>query len=364
MQKKYEKLMRECLKLAQKAEGKTSPNPMVGAVIFDDDFNIISKGYHEKYGEAHAEVNAVKNAGQSVRGLSIAVNLEPCSHHGKTPPCADMIIREGIKRVVVGMRDPNPVVYENGIKKLKDAGIEVITGILEDECRKLNEVFVKDHMEEKPFVAIKTATTLDGKIACENGSSKWITSEKSRKIVQKLRNKYDAILTGSNTIMKDNPSLNCRLKNGKNPIRIVVDSKLKTDPKSKVYKNDGTKIYIITDKDMPETAKQKYQKHIEFINCSVKNEKINLEEAFDTLYKKGTKSILVEAGANLNYAIIKNNLADKLIQFIAPKILGDKGSISFVEGFRLNDINNTKNLEITEVKNLKPDIMIEAFFKK
>lgn len=363
--KKYEKLMRRCLTLAKKGEGQTAPNPMVGAVIFDDNFNIISEGYHEKYGEAHAEVNAVKNAGDiDFSNLSIAVSLEPCSHYGKTPPCADMLIKKGFKRVIVGMQDPNPIVSGNGIKKLKEAGIEVVVGILEDESKELNEIFIKNQIENKPFVMIKTATTLDGKIACKTGDSKWITGEKARKQVQKLRNSYDAIMTGSNTVLKDNPQLNCRLKNGKNPIRVIIDSTLKTPPDSLVYKNDGTKIYLITSDKHTQKEFEKYPTNIEFITCCLKEEKIDLKEAIEKLYTKGIKSIMVEAGRGLNSAIIKENLADKLIQFIAPKVIGDNDAIGFVGGFDVNMLSDAKLLNRLKTKYAKPDIIVEAYFEK
>lgn len=362
MLKEYKNLMKECLKLAKKGEGKTSPNPMVGAVIFDDNFNIVSKGYHKKCGEAHAEVNAVKNAACSLKGLSIAVNLEPCSHHGKTPPCADMIIKEGFKRVIVGIVDPNPIVSGNGIKKLQNAGIEVITGVLEEECKKLNEIFLKDQIHKKPFITIKTATTLDGKIACKTGSSKWITSEKSRNYVQKLRNSHDAILTGSNTVILDNPSLTCRIKNGKNPVRIIVDSGLKTDPKSNVYKDDQTPIFIITGKNISEQKQKTYPNYVNFIKCNLNGEKIDLKEATQKLYEEGIKSILIEAGGTLNYAFVNEKLADKLIQFIAPKIIGDKDAISFIQGFDIKEIKESKLLKLSQIKNLNPDIMIESYF--
>lgn len=362
MLNQYKKLMRQCLNLAKKGEGKTSPNPMVGAIIFDDNFNIISKGYHQKYGKAHAEVNAVKKAHRSLKGLSIAVNLEPCSHHGKTPPCADMLIKEGFKRVIIGMTDPNPMVSGKGIKKLKDAGIEVVTGILEEECKKLNEVFLKDHIDKKPFITIKTATTLDGKIACKTGSSKWITSEKSRNHVQKLRNQYDAILTSSNTIIIDNPSLTCRMENGKNPSRIIIDSCLKTDPNSNVYQNDKTPIFIVTDENISESKQKSYPAHVKFIKCSLKNNKINLTEAVQKLYCQNIKSILIEAGGTLNYAFINEKLVDKLIQFIAPKIIGDKEAISFVQGFDISKIDKSQMLTRLSTKSFKPDIMMEAYF--
>lgn len=358
----YKKLIKECLKLAKKGEGKTSPNPMVGAVIFDDNFNIVSKGYHQKYGESHAEVNAVKNAACSLKGLSIAVNLEPCSHYGKTPPCADLIIKEGFKRVIVGMVDPNPIVSGNGIKKLQEAGIEVVTGVLEKECKKLNEVFLKDQIHKKPFITIKTATTLDGKIACKTGSSKWITSEKSRNYVQKLRNSHDAILTSSNTVIIDNPSLTCRMKNGKNPIRIVIDSKLKADPKSNVYRDDQTPVFIVTDKNISEQKQKTYPNYVNFIKCKLKNGKIDLKDASQKLYEKNIKSILIEAGGTLNHAFVNEKLADKLIQFIAPKIIGDKDAISFIQGFDINKIEESQLLTELNIKSLKPDIMIESYF--
>ena len=248
MQKQYEKLMRRCISLAKKSYGRVSPNPLVGAVIFDDDFRIISEGRHEKYGENHAERNAILNSKEEVKGKNIIVNLEPCSHFGKTPPCADLIIKKGIKKVIIGMQDPNPIVSGNGIKKLMEAGIEVVTGISEKECREINEIFIVNQTEKRPFVAIKTATTLDGKIATASGNSKWITDEISRKEVQKLRNIYDAVLTSSQTVKNDNPSLTCRIKNGRNPVRIILDTNLTTLPGSKVYEDNGAKVYIISGK--------------------------------------------------------------------------------------------------------------------
>src|SRR5574344_750374 len=209
--KDYEKYMRKCFKLALKAEGKTSPNPLVGCVILDKNNTIISTGYHHKCGDVHAEVDALsKLTNDEITDSTLIVNLEPCSHYVKTPPCADLIIKKGIKKVIIAMQDPNPVVSGKGIEKLKNAGIEVITGILETEANKLNEVFIKNMTQNKCFIAIKSATTLDGKIATKTGDSKWITSDNARKEVQKIRNRYDAILTTSSTVQNDNPSLTCR----------------------------------------------------------------------------------------------------------------------------------------------------------
>ena len=255
----HEKYMKMCFTLAKKAEGKVSPNPLVGAVLIDKKGNVVSKGFHKKYGLSHAEVDCINNyeakvgANPDFKGLTLYVNLEPCNHFGKTPPCADLIIKKGIKKVVVATKDPVKS-HSGGIEKLKKAGIEVIEEILEDDAKKLNEIFFKNAKYNLPFVAIKTATTLDGKIATKTGSSKWITSEKSRNFVKKIRNKYDAILTSSATVIADNPSM----KEGK--IKVVLDSKLQTSPKSKIY-NNGSKVFIFfaeekkyCSKDYPENV--------------------------------------------------------------------------------------------------------------
>lgn len=358
----YKKYMKKCISLAKKGEGFVSPNPVVGAIVLDEKGDIVGLGYHQKYGDAHAEVNALNMAGDKAKNGTIIVNLEPCSHFGKTPPCSDLIIKKGLKRLVVGTLDPNPKVSGSGIKNCKDAGIEVITCILEHDCNVLNEVFFKNQMKKKPFIAIKTAITLDGKIASKTGSSKWITSEKSRNHVQKLRNKYDAILTGSNTVLTDNPSLTCRLKNKKNPARIVIDSKLITNPDNKIYNDDGTKVYIAVSKDISEQKKSLFPSNIEFIECPLKNQKIDLNYLTDELFKKGISSILVEAGGILNGAFLKENIVDKIYQFSAPKVLGDKDGKNWVEGLNITEINECLNLKKSKVLNLAPDTLTEYYF--
>ena len=362
MQKQYEKLMRRCFSLARKSEGRTSPNPLVGAVIFDDDFNIISEGRHEYYGVNHAERNAVFAAKEDLKGKSIIVNLEPCSHFGKTPPCANLLVEKGFKRVICGMVDPNEKVAGNGIKILRDAGIEVIVGILENECRELNKIFIKNHVEGLPYIAIKTATTLDGKIATGEYVSKWITDEVSRKEVQRLRNKYDAILTGSSTIKMDNPSLTCRMKNGRNPVRIVLDTNLTTDPNSKVYTNDGTRIIVVTSEQTDSSTFSSKLKHVEILKCPKNGEYIDLKHMTKLLFGAGIKSILVEAGRRVNKSFVEYKLADELIQFIAPKILGDASGLNFIEGFERKDLTECNILQISSTKRLKNDIMLTCRF--
>lgn len=345
-------LMEKCIELAKKGEGQVSPNPLVGAIVLDKDGNIVGEGYHQKYGEAHAEVHALNQAGDKAIGGTVIVNLEPCSHHGKTPPCADLIIEKGIKKLVVGMIDPNPKVSGNGIQKCKNAGIEIQTGILEDKCKELNEIFIKNQTQQKPFIAIKIATTLDGKIATKTGSSKWITSEKSREMVQKLRNKYDAILTGSGTVITDNPSMLCTLPNGKNPIKVILDTHLRTNPQSKIFETG--KIILATTKQSNE-----YPKNVEILICPKdKNNQIDLKFLTKELYKKGIYSILVEAGSKINSSFIKNNLTDKVYHFIAPKILGDNKAISCFSGFNIKDINNCIRTTIRDIQKVDVDVII------
>ena len=323
--------MRLCIDLAKKGEGHVSPNPLVGCVIVNDDGKIIAKGCHEKFGQAHAEQNALKIAGEKAKGATLFVNLEPCNHTGNTPPCAKLIAASGIKRVVIGAMDENPVA-SGGTETLRKAGIEVVTGILENECKKLNEIFFFSLQNKRPFVAIKTATTLDGKIAASDNSSKWITSEKARDEVQKLRNRYDAILTTSKTVKIDNPSLTCRMTGGRNPVRVIIDRNNELNCEYKVFNNDGTEV-------------------IKFSG--------EIPELMDFLYQKGIKSVLVEAGGIFNGALIKSGYADKIYQFIAPKILGDNDATCWVNGLDTKNINSAKKYKIINVSDFAPDIMLE-----
>lgn len=349
----YEKYMRKCFRLAKKGEGKTSPNPLVGCVVLDKEGNIISTGYHKKCGEKHAEADALSKI---ETGHTLIVNLEPCSHFGKTPPCADLIIKKGIKKVVIGMRDVNPIVAGNGIKKLKDAEIEVVEGVLQDEAKKLNEIFIKNMTEKKCFVALKCATTLDGKISTHSGDSKWITSEKARKQVQKIRNKYDAIMTTSTTVLNDNPTMNCRLNNGKKLIKVIVDRELKTDFSSKFYSNPEEKIYLAMDKNTK--IKKEIPNHVEIIKCNTIDNKLDIEELLEKLYEKGIRSVLAEAGGIFNGYLISNNLVDKIYQFTAPKILCDNTGKSVYDGLKQDYIKNALNYKIESVDLFLPDILI------
>ena len=341
----YDKYMKKCIELAKGGEGQTSPNPLVGCVVLDKDGNEISTGFHHKYGENHAERDALlKLTNGEEKGGTLIVNLEPCSHHGKTPPCADLIIERGLKRVVIGMQDVNPIVAGNGIKKLKNAGIEVVEHVLEDECKILNEVFIKNMTQKKVFVAIKTATTLDGKIATQNGSSKWITSEKAREEVKVIRNRYDAIMTSSATILADNPTMLHRKK-------IILDRKLRTNLEAPIYKNG--EIYLFNDSlDM-------FEGGINFIKTPVHDEKLDLEFVFNKAYELGIKSVLLESGGHLAGSVLK--YADKIYHFIAPKITGDNSSLSCFDFQQIDDINKSLNFKFSDIKSFEPDILITYY---
>lgn len=341
----YENYMKKCIELAKNGEGQTSPNPMVGCVVLDKNENEISTGYHHKYGDNHAERDALlKLHNGEEKGGTLIVNLEPCSHHGKTPPCADLIIERGLKKVVIGMQDVNPIVAGNGINKLQKAGIEVISGIMEEECKKLNEIFIKNMTQNKCFIAIKTATTLDGKIATSNGSSKWVTSSAAREKVKEIRNCYDAIMTTSSTILADNPTMLHRKK-------IILDRKLKTNLEAPIYKNG--EIYLFNETlDM-------FEGGVNFIKTPVKANKLDLEFVFERAYELGIKSILIESGGILNGSALK--YADKIYHFIAPKITGDNSSLSCFNFQKINDINNSLNFEIESIEHFEPDILLTYY---
>ena len=342
----YEEYMKQCIELAEKAEGETSPNPLVGCVILDKSNNIISYGYHKKYGENHAERDALlKLKNDEARCGTLIVNLEPCSHFGKTPPCADLIIERGLSKVVIGMRDVNPIVAGNGIGKLKEAGIEVIEGVLEDECKKLNEVFIKNMTEKKTFVAIKTATTLDGKIATKNGSSKWITSEKAREEVKNIRNRYDALMTSSATVIADNPSMLHRCN-------IILDRELKTVEGYKIYENK--RVIVFHDKNI-----EAPQSGFEFIKAPVIDGKLDLEFIFNKLFEMKIMSVLIEAGGHMNGSALK--YADKIYHFIAPKILGDNHGLSCFDFRRADDINISDNFRIESVETFESDVLLTYY---
>lgn len=353
--------MELAIKLAKRGEGKVNPNPIVGAVIVKDGI-VIGEGYNEKYGEGHAEVNTFKSLKEDPSGATMYVTLEPCSHYGKTPPCVDKIIQSKIKRVVIGMIDPNPLVSGNGVDKLKRAGIEVKVGVLEDKCKKLKEIFIKYILTKNPFVVLKTAMSLDGKIATRIGESKWITSEKSRLEVHNLRNKLSAIMVGVNTVIKDNPELTCRIENGNDPIRIIVDSTLKIPMDSKVLQNKDNKTIIATTKRANINSMQELlKKNIQVIIIEEKNGQVDLSELIKKLGELGIDSILLEGGSTLNYSALEENIVDKVMVYIAPKIIGGESSKTSVGGIGIAKLNDAFKLKDITTNIVDEDILVEGY---
>lgn len=341
--KQYDLLMKKCIELAKQAQGETSPNPLVGCIVLNDIGEIISTGYHKKYGENHAERDALLKL-DDAKNCTLIVNLEPCSHYGKTPPCADLIIEKGVKRVVYGMKDVNPIVAGNGLKKLIDAGIEVIGPILEDECRKLNEIFIKNQVEHKTFVALKTATTIDGKIATSTNDSKWITSNFAREEVRNIRKRYDAILTSSSTILADNPTMEHKCK-------VILDRKLKTNSQMTIYKQG--KIFVFHSLKNQSSLSNN---NLQYIYTPIVNNKLDIESILEELYKRGIMSVLIEAGGKLNGSFLP--YIDRLYHFVAPKILGDNNGKSCFYGKEVEKISNCTNLNFESVELFPPDILV------
>ncbi len=355
--------MERALELAKEGIGKTKTNPLVGCVIVKDE-KIIGEGAHLKFGDNHAEVNAIldaKNKGEDIKGATLYVNLEPCSHTGKTPPCANRIVEEGIKRVVIGTLDPFPKVSGRGVKILEDAGISVTEGLLEEECLNLNERFFTYLKNNRPFVVLKAGMSLDGKIATESGESKWITSEFSRAQSHELRGQLDAIMVGIGTVLSDDPSLNVRHgKYRNNPIRIITDSKLRIPLDAKVLRDDLDSIAILATTencDKEKLEKLKEMKNVEVLICEEKENKVDLIDLMEKLKDYDISSILLEGGRTLNAEMLKNNLVDKFYFFIAPILLGSKG-FSAIGDLEIKDLKDSIKIKDMTCEKLFDDIIV------
>lgn len=354
--------MRLALEEAKKGIGKVSPNPMVGAIIVKDE-KIIGSGFHEYFGGAHAEVNAFKNVTEDVEGATMYVTLEPCSHYGKTPPCAGKIIQKKIKRVVIGTLDPNPLVSGNGVKKLTDAGIKISVGVLEKECRKINEVFMKYIEYKKPFVVMKCAMSLDGKICTRNGESKWITGEEARKHVHKTRNILSAIMVGVDTIIKDNPQLTSRIDSRRNPIRIIVDSTLRIPLDSKVLVDEYKNKTIIATTSSANKENIAYIRNlgVKVLVIKEKEKRVDLDDLMKKLGEMNIDSILLEGGGTLNFSALKEKIVDKVQVYIAPKIIGGSLAKTPVEGVGIDKLNEAFSIKELTFQTLDKDIFIEGY---
>ena len=349
------------IEIAKKGLGKTSPNPLVGCVIIKDE-RIIGAGYHEKFGGNHAEINAINSAQENLDAATLYINLEPCSHYGKTPPCVDKIIEKKFKRVVIGTLDMNPLVSGAGVKKLKASGIEVKVGLCVKECVELNKFFFKYITKKIPYVTLKAAQTVDGKIADVSGNSKWISSVSSRRYVHSLRAKYDAVLVGKGTVQADDPSLTVRLTEGRNPQRIVLDSKLELNYNHKIFAGNNDKnLIVITSKKNIE--KQRRIKKLNSLGVKIlfvkenSDEKINLKSALLELAKNQITSVLVEGGSEVYTSFVRENLFDNIILFISPKILGP--GLPIVQDFGAGKLKNVVKVKMTNVEIIDEDLCVE-----
>ena len=368
------KYMRMAIELAKKGAGAVNPNPMVGAVVVKNG-EVIGRGYHKFFGGPHAEVYALEEAGKEAEGATIYVTLEPCSHYGKTPPCAKKIIDMGIKKCFIGSSDPNPKVAGKGVAMLKEAGIEVVENVLKEECDEVNQVFFKYIKTKIPYLFVKCGITLDGKIALSNGISKWITNSIAREKVQYYRNKFMGIMVGINTVLTDNPSLTARIENGVNPFRIIVDPNLQIDENCKVVKNnEDEKTVIITSQknlfaeDAENTEIQIKQKRLAEENkvkfIFIDGEKFSFRKMLEEIGKIGIDSILLEGGETLISLAFEENVIDGGEIFIANKILGDSSAKPFISGFVREKMEEA--VQLTNVRNniYGENVGMEFYFKK
>lgn len=371
--------MRRAIELAKKGGGFVHPNPLVGCVVVKDG-TIIAEGYHEKYGEFHAERNALTRCQSETKDSLLYVTLEPCCHHGKTPPCTEIIIEKGIKKVYVGILDPNPLVAGKGVKRLQDAGIEVEVGLCADEIRELNKVFLKYITTKRPYVIMKTAMTLDGKIAAYTGDSRWVTNEESRKMVHQLRSEMAGVVVGIGTVLADDPMLNCRLDgNHHQPIRIVVDSNLRIPADSQLVKTAKeyktvvatTETVISTEAERSGEISFNYRRFLdslqtlemrglEVIHCASKDGHVDINDLMAQLGAQGIDSVLLEGGGTLNAAFLEAGCVDEVWAFIAPKIIGGAAAKTPVSGKGIDRMSDAIKLQNIDIQNVNGDILIKG----
>jgi diaminohydroxyphosphoribosylaminopyrimidine deaminase/5-amino-6-(5-phosphoribosylamino)uracil reductase len=355
-----EEYMNQALLLAKKGIGFVNPNPLVGSIIVKEG-KIIGQGWHEKYGGWHAERNALNNCTENPKDATLYVTLEPCCHYGKTPPCTEAIIQNGIKKVVVGCLDPNSLMSGKGVKILRDAGIEVITGVLEDQCKKLNEVFFHYIITNTPYVVMKYAMTMDGKIATATGKSQWITGEKARENVHKDRSRYSSIMVGVGTVITDNPSLTSRIEGGRDPIRIICDTNLKTPLESTIVTTaKEVKTIIATTSNDKEKQKAYLSHGCEILTLNQKGTHIDLNQLMNELGKNGIDSVLLEGGSTLNFSALQSRIVHKVQAYIAPKLFGGNQAKTPIGGVGIEEITNCITLKNQRISWFGEDILIEG----
>ena len=354
------RMMQRCLQLAQGAAGKTSPNPLVGSVIVKDG-EIVGEGFHPEVGQPHAEVFALRDAGEKAKGATVYVNLEPCNHYGRTPPCSQALIKARVAKVVTGMVDPNPLVAGEGIKKLRDAGIEVIVGVEETACRQLNEAFIYRITKKQPFGILKYAMTLDGKIAATTGHSAWVTGKASRHLVHQVRSTCDAVIIGGNTVRKDNPNLTTHGVTEHNPLRVVMSRSLDLPNECNLWNTDIAPTTIFTETNAnPALQKKLLDKQVNIITVTALTPKIVVEH----LYQQGRAKILWECGGTLAASAIADGTVQKVMAFIAPKIVGGTSAPSPIGDLGLTLMSDAWQLKDVEFRAIDSDILVEGYLSR
>lgn len=348
---------------AQTLKGQTDPNPLVGSVIVNDN-RIVGIGTHLKAGEPHAEIHALRMAGNMSQGATIYVTLEPCSHFGRTGPCAQAIIDAGITKVVIATLDPNPIVAGNGVRMLKEAGIEVIVGVREEEAIKMNEVFNKFIVTKTPFVTLKAASTLDGKIATHSLDSKWITAEEARLDVHLMRSQHMAILVGVGTVIEDDPELTARISNGRNPLRIVLDSTLRIPLDSKLVTDGIVDTWIFTSQNYDTDKRQALEELGVLIFETSHDTQVDVVDVVRTLGEKGISSLFIEGGGTINAAFLENDLIDKVVFYFAPKLVGGKMAPTFIEGAGVEWMKDAIELRDGEFSKVGKDFKFTGYPEK
>ena len=357
--------MRLALRLARRGMGKTSPNPMVGAVVVKGKA-IVGQGYHHRAGEDHAEVLALRKAGKKARGATLYLNLEPCDHFGKTPPCTRAILDAGIERVVAGMKDPNPLVAGRGIGRLRKAGGRVDGGIKEKECRELTAPFCKFIATQKPFVTLKAAASLDGKVATRSGDSRWISGEASRKYVHQLRQSMDAVMVGIGTVLQDDPLLTVRLsgkKRSRQPLRVIVDSHLKIPWQSQIVRTARQVPTLIATTQAASPSKMARLKHAQLEILVVKDDgegRVSLKGLMKALAGRGIVSMLLEGGPTLNASALQEGVVDRVLFFFAPKVIGGQKAPGIIGGEGILRIKDAEPLRILKIKRMGADVIMEG----
>ena len=356
--------MLRALRLARR--GRTSPNPMVGAVVVRDG-GIVGEGFHPRAGEPHAEVFALRDAGEAARGATLYVTLEPCCHHGRTPPCTQAIISAGISRVVAAMVDPNPVVGGKGIRELRDAGIEVTAGLLEDDARRLNEAHLKHITTGLPFFRLKMAATLDGKIATRTGDSQWVSGEASRRLVQRMRDRADAVVVGIETVMRDDPRLTVRRgerARTRQPVRVVVDSGARTPPSARLLDEPGEVLIAVTERAPAADLRRLERRGARILSLDNRNGRVDLTALAKELAARGLINVLVEGGGELAAGFVEAGLLDAVTFFVAPKIIGGREAPTAIQGIGLATMAEAIGLNDIRAKRVGEDLCVEAYVER